>query len=173
MIARMERGMAFVLDVIEPLSDDELGRVQSCLHDRMTQIISREPPSVHIKELFGHGEPGELRIVELLSSADDTNWEAAHDSLEVANKQYGLALAPDEINYLVDAFVRGQGDTAPLRRNPTDVELFMFAQVNSEHCRHKIFNATWTIDGKVQPQSLFAMIRNTHKVTPDLSLIHI
>ena len=167
MIARMERGMAFVLDVMEPLSDDELGRVQSCLHDRMTQIISREPPSVHIKELFGHGEPGELRIVELLSSADDTNWEAAHDSLEVANKQYGLALAPDEINYLVDAFVRGQGDTAPLRRNPTDVELFMFAQVNSEHCRHKIFNATWTIDGKVQPQSLFAMIRNTHKVTPD------
>ncbi|KAL4402836.1 phosphoribosylformylglycinamidine synthase [Malassezia pachydermatis] len=158
--------MAYALHVSEPLTDDELLRAEKLLHDRMTQTIDRAPPSESAAALFGTSEPGLLRTVELLSSSTDTNWDAAHARLEASNVEFGLALAPDEINYLVDAFVRGQGDEAPLRRNPTDVELFMFAQVNSEHCRHKIFNASWTIDGQVQPQSLFSMIRNTHKITP-------
>ena len=165
-IERLERGMAFVLDVSEPLNADEFHHAQSHLHDRMTQIVTRDPPVFLANELFGSSEPSPLRVVELLSSASDTNWDAAHDRLAESNTKYALALAPDEINYLVDAFVRGQGDVAPLRRNPTDVELFMFAQINSEHCRHKIFNAAWTIDGKKQPLSLFAMIRNTEEKTP-------
>lgn len=165
-VARLERGVAYVLDVPAPLSDTALGRAEGLLHDRMTQTISRETPQTRARALFGTSEPGELRTIELLASSSDTDWQAAHDRLEAANAEFGLALAPDEVNYLVDAFVRGQGDEAPLRRNPTDVELFMFAQVNSEHCRHKIFNATWTIDGAVQPQSLFSMIRHTHKTTP-------
>jgi len=84
-------------------------------------------------------------------------------ALEEANAAMGLALAPDEIDYLVDAFGR-------MGRNPTDVELMMFAQANCEHCRHKIFNASWTLDGQPQPRSLFAMIRNTHAKSPQLTL---
>lgn len=80
-------------------------------------------------------------------------------ALEKANQEMGLALAPDEIAYLVEAFTK-QG------RNPTDVELMMFAQANSEHCRHKIFNAEFTIDGVKQDKTLFGMIRETHKKSP-------
>ena len=86
----------------------------------------------------------------------------ARNKLQKANKDLGLALASDEITYLVNAFASPKS----LVRNPTDVELFMFAQVNSEHCRHKIFNADWTIDNKQKSFSLFNMIRNTHKVSP-------
>src|SRR5256885_2349158 len=85
-------------------------------------------------------------------------------ALETANRQWGLALADDEIDYLVDAF-KG------LQRNPTDVELMMFAQANSEHCRHKIFNAQFTIDGVAQDKSLFGMIRNTHQVSPQHTVV--
>ena len=80
-------------------------------------------------------------------------------ALERANDQWGLALSGDEMDYLAEAFVK-------LGRNPTDVELMMFAQANSEHCRHKIFNAEFVIDGVAQPQSLFAMIRHTHQQQP-------
>src|SRR5690606_15190351 len=82
------------------------------------------------------------------------------DALEQANRELGLALSDEEIDYLVDSFGR-------LGRDPTDVELMMFAQANSEHCRHKIFNADWIIDGERQPKSLFAMIRNTHERSPE------
>lgn len=85
-------------------------------------------------------------------------------ALERANVELGLALADDEIDYLVDAFRK-------LERNPTDVELMMFAQANSEHCRHKIFNAQWTIDGEAQDMSLFAMIRNTEKLSPQGTIV--
>ncbi|MEK7759819.1 MAG: AIR synthase-related protein, partial [Pseudomonadota bacterium] len=85
-------------------------------------------------------------------------------ALATANQQLGLALAPDEIDYLVENFMR-------IGRNPTDVELMMFAQANSEHCRHKIFNADWVIDGKRMPHSLFAMIRNTHALNPAGTLV--
>ena len=81
-------------------------------------------------------------------------------ALEEANVTLGLALADDEIDYLVTNFTR-------LGRNPNDIELYMFAQANSEHCRHKIFNADWTIDGEQQPKSLFKMIKNTFEQTPD------
>ncbi|MCZ6992512.1 hypothetical protein OH407_24600, partial [Salmonella enterica] len=83
----------------------------------------------------------------------------ALEELENANTRLGLALAPDEIAYLRERY-------GALGRAPSDVELMMFAQANSEHCRHKIFNATWTIDGRAQTTSLFAMIRNTHAQTP-------
>src|SRR5690606_40772792 len=82
------------------------------------------------------------------------------EALVKANSELGLALAEDEIDYLVEQFTQ-------LERNPTDAELMMFAQANSEHCRHKIFNAEWTIDGEVQEKSLFGMIRNTYQHNPD------
>ena len=99
--------------------------------------------------LFSHQQPAPLRTVDTLTGGTD--------ALKTANKELGLALADDEIDYLVDSF-------NTLKRNPTDVELMMFAQANSEHCRHKIFNASWTLDGEPQEHSLFGMIRNTYKV---------
>ena len=145
-VDRIERGMAYVLRLHAPLGEAERERAFALVHDRMTQWVTTEAPQTHAPLLFHSGEPGALRTVELLASPTDTDWEAAHARLEEANVKYGLALAGDEINYLVDAFLRGKNGIAPLRRNPTDVELFMFGQVNSEHCRHKIFNANWTID---------------------------
>lgn len=105
--------------------------------------------------LFARHEPAPLVEVDALGKG--------RRALEEANENLGLALAPDEIDYLLDAFTR-------LKRNPTDVELYMFAQANSEHCRHKIFNADWIIDGKPQPKSLFKMIKNTYEQTPDYVL---
>ncbi|RYD91389.1 MAG: phosphoribosylformylglycinamidine synthase, partial [Sphingobacteriales bacterium] len=98
--------------------------------------------------LFARQEPRELSAVDLIGGG--------RIALEVANTQLGLALADDEIDYLVESFIQ-------LGRNPTDVELMMFAQANSEHCRHKIFNASWTLDGVEQPHSLFKMIKNTYE----------
>ena len=89
-----------------------------------------------------------------------TCWVSAQTAIVAADRALGLSLASDEIEYLVAEFTR-------LGRNPTDVELYMFAQANSEHCRHKIFNASWTIDGEKQPRSLFQMIRNTNELSGD------
>ena len=100
--------------------------------------------------LFAQHAPTAVRRIAL---------HGGRQALEVANTQLGLALAADEISYLLQAFAR-------LGRDPTDAELMMFAQANSEHCRHKIFNAQWSIDGAPQPKSLFAMIRNTHERAP-------
>ncbi len=131
------------------LSKDELSVVATLLHDRMTESVlaSRDDAAALFTEL--HPEP--LAHVDVLAGG-----KAA---LERANRDWGLALAPDEIDYLVEAFTR-------LGRNPTDVELMMFAQANSEHCRHKIFNADFTIDGMAQDKSLFGMIRHTHQQQP-------
>ena len=131
------------------LSKDELSAVAALLHDRMTESVlaSRDDAAALFTEL--HPEP--LAHVDVLAGG-----KAA---LERANGDWGLALAPDEIDYLVEAFTR-------LGRNPTDVELMMFAQANSEHCRHKIFNADFTIDGMAQDKSLFGMIRHTHQQQP-------
>jgi phosphoribosylformylglycinamidine synthase len=101
--------------------------------------------------LFAQAEPAPLTCVDLLGGG--------RAALATANRELGLALAEDEIDYLTDCFTR-------LARNPTDVELMMFAQANSEHCRHKIFNADWVIDGVPQDRSLFAMIRHTHACHP-------
>ncbi|KAI9508608.1 CobB/CobQ-like glutamine amidotransferase domain-containing protein [Russula earlei] len=114
------------------------------------------PPSQDA--IFRESKSAPLRTVDI-SPADITSRE----KLDRANKELGLALASDEIDYLIDAFISGSN---PIDRNPTDAELFMFAQVNSEHCRHKIFNASWTIDGTPQPMSLFQMIRNTESLHP-------
>ncbi|KAH9020847.1 phosphoribosylformylglycinamidin [Lactarius pseudohatsudake] len=122
----------------------------------MTQTASFARPSQDT--IFLESQPAPLRTVDI--SPSDTS---PREKLERANKELGLALAPDEIDYLIDAFVSSSTTVA---RNPTDAELFMFAQVNSEHCRHKIFNASWTIDGTPQSSSLFQMIRNTEKLNP-------
>jgi len=132
----------------------QVRRLSHLIHDRMTQIIKSTLPKE--SDIFFHNEAKSLRLVDLAAAGDD-----AKAKLVSANVELGLALAPDEINYLIDAYV--SGDSA-MRRNPTDAELFMFAQVNSEHCRHKIFNASWTIDGQSQELSLFSMIRNTEKL---------
>jgi len=150
-INRIERGVAYYLLVAGGLpSDDQLQRIIPILHDRMTETVffSMEDADA----LFIHAEPRPYSCVDVLNGG--------RDALVTANGQLGLALSEDEIDYLVDSF---QG----LNRNPSDVELMMFAQANSEHCRHKIFNASWRIDGKEQEKSLFGMIRNTTQCSPD------
>ncbi|MGB5326030.1 MAG: phosphoribosylformylglycinamidine synthase [Pseudomonadales bacterium] len=121
----------------------------SLVHDRMVEQVfdSREA----LEQLFAEHPPRAMQHI-----AVQQNGRAA---LELANSELGLALADDEIDYLYDAFTR-------LARDPSDVELMMFAQANSEHCRHKIFNASWTIDGETKQHSLFGMIRNTHQRSP-------
>jgi len=120
---------------------------QAALIDPMTQVLLDSLDTCAV--LFRREEPRPLRTIPLLAEG--------RPALETANRELGLALAPDEIDYLANAFSR-------LGRDPADVELMMFAQANSEHCRHKIFNATWEIDGQAQEHSLFAMIRNTHRL---------
>lgn len=136
------------------LTAEQLGQVAALLHDRMTESVmtSRNEAA----KLFTELQAQPMAFVDVLGGGAQ--------ALVEANKAWGLALADDEISYLVDAF---QG----LQRNPTDVELMMFAQANSEHCRHKIFNASFTIDGVAQEKSLFGMIRNTHQVSPQHTVV--
>ncbi|HEY3048545.1 MAG TPA: phosphoribosylformylglycinamidine synthase, partial [Polaromonas sp.] len=136
------------------LTDAQHEQVAALLHDRMTESVmfDRAQASSLFTEL--HGTP--LQTIDVL--------QGGKAALEAANGEFGLALAADEIDYLVNAFTQ-------LRRNPTDVELMMFAQANSEHCRHKIFNADFTIDGVPQDKSLFAMIRNTEKLHPQHTVV--
>ena len=156
-IKRLERGVAFVVRIYNGvLSEQDLDLFSYHIHDRMTQTVSFAPPTQIA--IFLESQPAPLRVVDI--NPTDTS---PMEKLERANKKLGLALASDEINYLVDAFISG---TDPIARNPTDAELFMFAQVNSEHCRHKIFNASWTVDGTPQSTSLFQMIRNTESLHP-------
>ncbi|KAI8637060.1 phosphoribosylformylglycinamidine synthase [Parasitella parasitica] len=167
-VERIERGVAYRIAKEDgsQLSEIELSSIADLIHDRMTQNVKLTIPEP--ESVFHHGTPAPLTVVDLLSqSADNAD---ARNKLVVANKTLGLALANDEIDYLIDAFVGGKDGQIGLQRNPTDVELFMFAQVNSEHCRHKIFGADWTIDGELKPHSLFGMIRNTHKLHPNATL---
>jgi phosphoribosylformylglycinamidine synthase len=136
------------------LSAEQLGQVAAVLHDRMTE--SAMPSRDEAAALFTALDPAPMEHVDLLGGG--------RAALDAANKAWGLALAEDEIEYLVNAF---EG----LKRNPTDVELMMFAQANSEHCRHKIFNAEFTIDGVAQSKSLFGMIRNTHQLSPQHTVV--
>ncbi|WP_291913082.1 phosphoribosylformylglycinamidine synthase [Limnohabitans sp.] len=136
------------------LTPEQLGQVAAVLHDRMTE--SAMPSRDDAAALFTALEPAPMDHVDVLGGG--------RAALETANKTWGLALADDEIDYLVKAFTG-------LKRNPTDVELMMFAQANSEHCRHKIFNAEFTIDGVAQPKSLFGMIRNTHQLSPQHTVV--
>ncbi|GAB2577290.1 phosphoribosylformylglycinamidine synthase [Ramlibacter solisilvae] len=131
-----------------------LQALATVLHDRMTESVMFARAEAHA--LFTELAPAPMAHVDVLGGG--------RAALEQANTQFGLALAQDEIDYLVDAFKR-------LGRNPTDVELMMFAQANSEHCRHKIFNASFTIDGVPQERSMFSMIRNTHQVSPQHTVV--
>jgi phosphoribosylformylglycinamidine synthase len=146
-VRRIERGIRYRLAAAH-LEAAALGRVASALFDRMTEMVVGS--AAEAEQLFAHHAPRPLSTISLA---------AGRPALEAANARLGLALAADEIGYLLEAFAR-------LERDPTDVELMMFAQANSEHCRHKIFNAQWTIDGKPQAKSLFAMIRNTYERSP-------
>ncbi len=149
-IRRIERGVAYYLEAAQLLSADERAALQPLLHDRMTEAVLTpdDDPTV----LFTRAEPAPLATVDVLGGG--------REALTVANRTLGLALSEDEMDYLLDSFMR-------LERNPTDVELMMFAQANSEHCRHKIFNADWIVNGVKQDRSLFAMIRHTHERHPE------
>ena len=150
-IQRLERGIAFYLDHgAAPLEDEEFSSAQSLLHDRMTETVFADFSEANC--LFSHAEPRPFTTVDVLKGGTA--------ALNQANGELGLALSEDEIDYLVESF-------QALGRNPTDVELMMFAQANSEHCRHKIFNADWVIDGTKKERSLFKMIRNTTDKSPD------
>ncbi|EST16773.1 phosphoribosylformylglycinamidine synthase [Pseudomonas putida S610] len=144
-IQRLERGIAYY--VAGDLSDAEAEQVSAQLHDRMTQRVLGQLEQA--ADLFSHAQPKPMTSVDILAGG--------RDALAQANIDLGLALAEDEVDYLVTAF---QG----LKRNPNDIELMMFAQANSEHCRHKIFNASWDIDGQAQDKSLFGMIKNTYQM---------
>ncbi|KAH8806750.1 CobB/CobQ-like glutamine amidotransferase domain-containing protein [Flagelloscypha sp. PMI_526] len=157
-VERVERGVAYILQgPSSVLQQSDLNAIAHLLHDRMTQQVSLTSPTPDI--LFSHPPPRPLRPVAIKAA---THRDDALQKLSVANRELGLALAPDEINYLVDAYVSSQ---TPIDHDPTDAELFMFAQVNSEHCRHKIFNASWTIDSTPKDLSLFQMIRNTERLS--------
>ncbi|SAK78745.1 phosphoribosylformylglycinamidine synthase [Caballeronia catudaia] len=153
-VRRIERGVEYsvamksgFLGGKKALSDEARAAVAQALHDRMTEsVAASRDAALH---LFDELPAKPLQTVDIIG--------VGRKALEAANTELGLALADDEIDYLVNAF-------ESLKRNPTDVELMMFAQANSEHCRHKIFNGEWTIDGEKQDMSLFAMIRNTEKL---------
>jgi phosphoribosylformylglycinamidine synthase len=149
-VRRVERGISYSVSLKAPMSEAAFIAMVETLHDRMTESVLTD--SSDAARLFSHHEPAPLGHVDIL--------EGGRTALEKANVALGLALAEDEIDYLVEAF-------RELQRNPTDVELMMFAQANSEHCRHKIFNADWVIDGEAQSHSLFKMIKNTYQASPD------
>ncbi|MBQ4847495.1 phosphoribosylformylglycinamidine synthase [Pseudoalteromonas sp. MMG005] len=147
-VHRVERGIAYYVE--GELSAEQLSATAALLHDRMTEAVHSELESAG--KLFSVDEPSPMSSVDILGGG--------REALATANVEQGFALADDEIDYLVENFQK-------LGRNPNDIELFMFAQANSEHCRHKIFNADWTIDGAEQPKSLFKMIKNTFENNPE------
>src|ERR1700677_2219678 len=150
-VKRLERGTLFFIDSASTLGLAELRQLAAHLHDRMTESIWIEPINasgpIEPEGLFHGAAARPLRIVSF--------GEDGHAALGKVNRDWGLGLSSEEIEYLVAA-------VGKLGRDPTDVELMMFAQANSEHCRHKIFNAEFLIDGAQMPASLFAMIRATH-----------
>lgn len=148
-IRRVERGIAFDLSNEPAAGSASWDALLKILHDPMTQSVVWKLDQA--QQLFLAGTPGALGKIALGAEAAE--------SLRRANQELGLALAPDEIDYLVARY-------AELGRDPSDAELMMFAQANSEHCRHKVFNASWTVDGQAQERSLFAMIKNTHQQSP-------
>ncbi len=151
-IERIERGMAVWLE--GRLNDDEKQQWAALLHDRMTESVL--PDFQTASKLFLHLESETFSTVDVLGGGKE--------ALVKANTEMGLALSADEIDYLVENY-------QALQRNPSDVELMMFAQANSEHCRHKIFNADFILNGEKQPKSLFGMIRDTHNAHPEGTVV--
>ncbi len=152
-IDRVERGVAFDIGRAPARDSDAGRRLERALHDPMTQSVITSLDQA--QQLFLAGAPAPLDRIELGNDAVA--------ALQGANIRLGLALATDEIEYLAARY-------AELQRDPSDAELMMFAQANSEHCRHKVFNASWTIDGVAQQKSLFAMIKNSHAQAPQFTL---
>jgi len=148
-VQRVERGLAYAVEEPPALSSPAWQQMARVLHDPMTQSLLTNLSLAN--RLFLLGSPEPLGVIAL--GADPVG------ALAAANAQLGLALAPDEIDYLAARY-------AELGRDPNDAELMMFAQANSEHCRHKVFNATWSVDGEAQPRSLFGMIKRTHEASP-------
>ncbi|HFC7475569.1 TPA: phosphoribosylformylglycinamidine synthase [Neisseria meningitidis] len=151
-IERIERGMAVWLE--GRLNDEQKQQWAALLHDRMTESVL--PDFQTASKLFHHLESETFSSVDVLGGGKE--------ALVKANTETGLALSADEIDYLVENY-------QALQRNPSDVELMMFAQANSEHCRHKIFNADFILNGEKQPKSLFGMIRDTHNAHPEGTVI--
>ena len=147
-VRRIERGIAYRLHARQALGPARLLQLAALLHDRMTEVVLLDDAAA--ARLFEHHAPRPFTCVSLA---------AGRSALEAADRELGLALSVEEMDYLLASFAR-------LGRDPSDVELMMFAQANSEHCRHKIFNARWIIDGEAQPESLFEMIRYTHERHP-------
>jgi phosphoribosylformylglycinamidine synthase len=147
-VLRIERGIRYRIHSAQSLGAERLAALAAVLFDRMTEMVLFD--SAAAERLFDHTQPKPLARISLASGIT---------ALETANRELGLALSADEIEYLLTSFRR-------LGREPSDVELMMFAQANSEHCRHKIFNAEWIIDGAKRDESLFAMIRYTHARNP-------
>ncbi|HIC25137.1 MAG TPA: phosphoribosylformylglycinamidine synthase, partial [Gammaproteobacteria bacterium] len=155
-VLRIERGIEWTLSTIagatiQVTAQSVCGQL---LHDPMVESLINKSPE--LARVFAVAEPGNLRFVDVLGSGRET--------LVEANEKWGLALSFDEVDFLLTQFQR-------MGRNPTDAELMMFAQVNSEHCRHKIFNANWKIDGVSQPHTLFSMIRSTHEKFGSTTLV--
>lgn len=155
-VQRVERGVAYYVQTVngQAMTPAERQLLLPLIHDRMTEGVFAHLQDA--EQLYHSDSPKPLSRVDLL--------QGGKAALEKANADMGLALSPDEVDYLFDNFTK-------IQRNPTDVELMMFAQANSEHCRHKIFNADWVIDGEAQDLSLFAMIRNTHKLNPGKTVV--
>ena len=151
-VRRVERGIVYTLEIEAAAGLPEVQRepVLALLHDRMTESVLFDVNDTDV--LFRHAVPAPYETVDVL--------DGGRAALVTANGEFGLALSDDEIDYLVESFTA-------LGRNPVDIELMMFAQANSEHCRHKIFNADWVIDGAPQHDSLFAMIRASYHASPD------
>ncbi len=145
-VKRVERGRLYLLDGVNSVPAAALAE----LHDPMTESVLTA--CADLQHVFAIGARRSLRTVDVLAGG--------RAALVTANRDWGLALSNDEIDYLVAHYTGAA-------KNPTDAELMMFAQVNSEHCRHKIFNAEFTVDGAVQPDSLFGMIKLTYKASPD------
>lgn len=155
-IKRVERGIAYYVQTKnnQPLNEAERKQLLPLIHDRMTETVFSDLNDA--AKLYHTDTPAPLSTVDIM--------HGGKEELNKANSELGLALSPDEVDYLFDNYTK-------MGRNPTDVELMMFAQANSEHCRHKIFNADWVIDGKEQTMSLFGMIRNTHKLNPGNTVV--
>jgi phosphoribosylformylglycinamidine synthase len=153
-IRRVERVTEYVIAAGEPLTEEQWGALADLLHDRMTEAAL--PTRADAAALFDEREAEPMERVDVLGRG--------REAIVEADTAYGLALSVDEVDYLVDAFTG-------LGRNPSDVELMMFAQANSEHCRHKIFNADFVVDGEVMPRSLFGMIRHTEAVAGEGTVV--
>lgn len=154
-VKRIEHGLQYVLTGVGVDENDVMmTELQALCHDPLIESVISYPPE--LEQLFLHGAPRQGEVIPVL--------EKEKSALDSVNQRLGLSLSQGEIDYLYDLY-------RAFERDPTDVELMMFAQVNSEHCRHKIFNASWWIDGKEESDSLFDMIRATYKASPHQALV--